>query len=352
MKSSLMLATALGALVLSETAGAQPFVGPVQYQNLPDCQDIGGSHLNYTASTGVISCGAGNGLVAGNGITINLGTISLTAIADGDVLANITGSSASPVGVALSAVMDHDLGSTEGDILYRGPSAWVVLGPDTSGEALLTQGAAAAPLWGVPTLGAISSGDVLANTTGSLAVPSGVPGSTYLDFVFGNVQGDVLYRSSTGWVILAAGPVGDVFETGGAGANPGYVPVSEEVTVTWDSNTPVIAATLTVMGLFTNAGGVMCPSPSTLCPWPNVTIDAVSVITQGTSTPSFTAALEIGSTTLTGCGAITVNNSGTDVACTAANVVSSKATLYLVVSNVSGAPQGASVLIVYHHPVR
>jgi len=41
-------------------------------------------------------------------------------------------------------------GETHGDVLYRNATNWVRLAPGTSGQALLTQGAAANPIWGAP----------------------------------------------------------------------------------------------------------------------------------------------------------------------------------------------------------
>lgn len=46
----------------------------------------------------------------------------------------------------LSDVLD-DLGATEGDILYRSASGWVVLGPGTAGQVLTTGGTGADPAW-------------------------------------------------------------------------------------------------------------------------------------------------------------------------------------------------------------
>lgn len=73
---------------------------------------------------------------------------SLPSIGSHDLLANITGSSAAPTGVTLSALIDVALGNTQGDIIYRGSSAWGVLAPGTSGDVLTTGGSGANPAWG------------------------------------------------------------------------------------------------------------------------------------------------------------------------------------------------------------
>lgn len=71
----------------------------------------------------------------------------LQPIASGFVLANTQGSPATPVGTALSAVLDLVIGSTRGDILFRGATTWKVLGPGTAGQKLTTGGAGADVSW-------------------------------------------------------------------------------------------------------------------------------------------------------------------------------------------------------------
>lgn len=72
----------------------------------------------------------------------------LGAIANGSIVANISGSSASPSANTLSAIIDSALGNVQGDVLYRGASGWTVLAPGSSGNCLQTGGAAANPSWG------------------------------------------------------------------------------------------------------------------------------------------------------------------------------------------------------------
>lgn len=96
----------------------------------------------------VTSVATGTGLTGGP-IT-GTGTISLATIANLNVLANITGGTAAPIANTLTAVIDAALGSTQGQILYRNASAWVVLAPGTTGQFLETQGASANPKWANP----------------------------------------------------------------------------------------------------------------------------------------------------------------------------------------------------------
>ncbi|MDE2099897.1 MAG: hypothetical protein KGL39_21770 [Patescibacteria group bacterium] len=50
-------------------------------------------------------------------------------------------------GALLSALIDLQLGNTQGSILYRDASTWKALGPGASGEVLSTRGAGADPIW-------------------------------------------------------------------------------------------------------------------------------------------------------------------------------------------------------------
>lgn len=52
--------------------------------------------------------------------------------------------------VNLSALMDAQFGSAQGDILYRDASAWKALAPGTAGQMLQTNGPGANPSWGAP----------------------------------------------------------------------------------------------------------------------------------------------------------------------------------------------------------
>jgi hypothetical protein len=102
---------------------------------------------SWAAGSGgtVTSVATGTGLTGGPITTT--GTVSFAAIASLDLLANITGGAAAPVPNTLTAVIDAAIGAVQGDILYRGASAWSVLAPGTAGQFLQTQGASANPAW-------------------------------------------------------------------------------------------------------------------------------------------------------------------------------------------------------------
>jgi hypothetical protein len=111
-----------------------------------------------------------------------------------NVLANTTGGTAAPAGNTLSAVIDAAIANTQGDILYRGASAWSALAPGTSGQVLATQGASANPHWinaggsvtsvaaTVPVDMAVAGSPI--TTSGTLAITRVGPPSTIFDYTF------------------------------------------------------------------------------------------------------------------------------------------------------------------------
>lgn len=133
--------------------------------------------------TGTVTSVATNNGVTGGAITTT-GTIGLASIAAGTVLANVTGGSTFPSSNTPSAILDI-IGSTEGQILYRGASAWLALGPGTSGQVLQTQGAGATPQWAnAGTVSSVATGQGLTGgtitTSGTLVTAAGVPTNTRL----------------------------------------------------------------------------------------------------------------------------------------------------------------------------
>lgn len=94
-------------------------------------------------SNNVVDDGAGNLVVKTAGVT----NAMLVAIADGTIKSNISGGSASPSDNTISAVLDKLFGTTQGQVVYRGASAWAALAPGTSGQYLISGGAASNPSW-------------------------------------------------------------------------------------------------------------------------------------------------------------------------------------------------------------
>lgn len=125
-------ATAAQASALLDKIGSTQ--GSVLYRGLSSWTTLGPG----TAGQVLVSGGVGANPSWGAG---------LSAIADGDVLANTNGAPAVPVATSVSALLDHVLSSTQGAIIYRGASLWSALAPGTSGNVLTSGGAAANPSW-------------------------------------------------------------------------------------------------------------------------------------------------------------------------------------------------------------
>jgi hypothetical protein len=108
----------------------------------------GGANPAWASAAGagtVTSVATNNGLTGGTITTT--GTIGLATVADSSILANVSSGTAAPSATTLSAILDHVLGSTQGDIIYRGGSVWAALAPGSAGQVLISGGAGANPSW-------------------------------------------------------------------------------------------------------------------------------------------------------------------------------------------------------------
>ena len=103
-----------------------------------------------------VSINAGTGL-SGGGTLAASRTLSLAPISTGTILSNISGSSTTPTGNSLTALMDSAFSSTQGAILYRGSANWSALPPGTSGQVLISGGANANPSWTTTGSGSVTS---------------------------------------------------------------------------------------------------------------------------------------------------------------------------------------------------
>ena len=246
--TALVVATSLGAVTVAKAQ-------PIQYPAIPNCPDTGGSHLNYTASSLLFSCGTSGGggggsvteVDTGTGLTggpiTTSGTISFATVATNTILSNISGGTAAPTPNSMSANLDYALGSTSGMIALRGGSGWGAYVPEH------------------------------------------------------------------GW------------------------------TLSWATGVTVTAATYPVVVALRGPSGDASAK---------VVIDTVDVITAGTSSPGFTAAVVNSGSTLTGCSAISVGTVESQATCTANNTVSLGSAVNVVISNIAGTPDTAGVQVNYH----
>lgn len=210
---------------------------------------------------------------------------ALPTIPNNNVFANISGGTATPVGVGVSALLDSTLGNVQGSLLYRAGALWTVLTPGTNGQVLSTQGPSANPQWitnsagggtitGV-TAGAgltgggvtgnvtlsvdtVANGAVMANLSGATATPIGTTISAILDATLGSSQGDILYRSGTTWAVLTPASGGFLLQTNGAGNNPQWTAVLANgftaTTQAASDNSTKVATTAQVQAAIAAAG--------------------------------------------------------------------------------------------------
>jgi hypothetical protein len=161
-----------------------------------------------------------------------------------------------------------------------------VVGVGTLGQVLTSQGAAALPQWVSPAssgtvtsiatnngvtggtitttgtigLAAIANNTLLANISGGSLFPSSTTLTGLIDSAISNVQGDILYRNATTWVVLPPGTAGQVLSTGGAAANPSWINAPGTGTVasgTINQLAWYAATGTTVSGLGTVASAVL-----------------------------------------------------------------------------------------------
>lgn len=133
----------------------------------------------------------------------------LPTIADGRVLANISGALTTPAGVALSALLDHVLGNARGQVLYRGAGAWAALDPGAAAQVLTTHGAGADPTWETPAASADKYTPAIAwSQVGNMTVSAGAQATKgqyikpYRAFIVTSVLA-VVQPSATGHTYLA-----------------------------------------------------------------------------------------------------------------------------------------------------
>lgn len=101
---------------------------------------------------------------------------NLAQMAANTIKSNITGSTANATDSTLTAIIDADIGSTQGNILYRGASSWSVLAPGTLGKTLISGGASANPSYTGPN-SAQSTPSNPTGTTNTSGLMMGLAGS-------------------------------------------------------------------------------------------------------------------------------------------------------------------------------
>ena len=112
-----------------------------------------------------------------------------------------------------SAALDATFGSSQGDILYRGSSAWTVLAPGTAGNVLTTHGGVNNPPWstgggggggGSPPTVRASTMITASNSTYTVTFPTGSVAGDMAFIWF--VHGFSISSIPTGWNLIAQNP--------------------------------------------------------------------------------------------------------------------------------------------------
>ena len=100
-----------------------------------------------------------------------------------------------------------------------------------------------------------------ANITGGSAAPTDSGLSAIIDACIGSTQGNILYRNSTAWTVLAPGTSGLPLVSGGASANPAYSALTAPALAYSQSNGGIVgywfvcsSANATVGATYTNNG--------------------------------------------------------------------------------------------------
>lgn len=195
--------------------------------------------------TGTVTSVATNNGLTGGPITTT-GTLGLASIANGTLLANVSGGSTFPTANTPSSVLDV-IGSTQGNILYRGASNWSVLAPGTNGQ-VLTMGAST-PAWG--SAGTVSNVTCGTGLTGGTITTSGTC-AVSLSSVSNSLVGNVSLNNAT----YADGP-STAQGTSGTWLATGTVTFTDTVSQVqikcklWDGTT-IIASTNAAVAVINN----------------------------------------------------------------------------------------------------
>lgn len=119
--------------------------------------------------------------------------------------------------------------TTGGDLIYGGASgAGTRLANGSANQVLTSAGSTSAPSWSLvanASLANMSTLTVKSNITGGSTSPADNTLTAIIDAAIGSTQGDILYRSSSVWSVLAPGTSGYALTTGGSAANPSWTSV-------------------------------------------------------------------------------------------------------------------------------
>lgn len=223
-----------GALTIANSAITSAKINAGAVTNAKMATSTANSLAGYDAS------GNFGTVTAGSGISISGGTIAATAGGGGTVTSVSVASANGFAGTVATATTTPAVTlSTTVTGLLKGDGTAVsaaTAGTDylTGNQTITLSGAVSGSgTTSITTLlASIADKRILANTSGSIGSPVANTLTGILDACIGNTQGDLLYRSASGWAVLAPGTSGQVLTTGGAAADPSWQPAGGTGTVT------------------------------------------------------------------------------------------------------------------------
>lgn len=146
--------------------------------------------------------------------------------ADSTIKSNISGSTAIPSDNTIAAVLDKQLGTTQGSVAFRSATAWAPLSPGSSGTILTSGGPAANPTWtaasGSGTVTSIVPSYGLTSTITGAAPGSSITtsGTLYSDYLV-NAQTGTTYAildTDRAKIITAVNAAAQAYSIAAAGA--------------------------------------------------------------------------------------------------------------------------------------
>jgi hypothetical protein len=230
----------------------------------------------------------------------------------GSVWRNGTGAPSAGLGIN----GDYYLDDANGDVYFKASGAYTIVSN--------IQGPSGA---GLP----ISNNQMLANISGGTASPLGATLSAFLDAVLASAQGTVLYRSGSAWSALAPGTAGQVLQTGGAAADPSWA-------------TPATPPTARNAARFQAqwVSGAVVSNDTIYFAYDAPYGGTITALTYFTGAGSFSVAVQINGTNVTGLGAVAVSSATPATAtATAANTFTAGQRITAVVTSATGSPTDA-----------
>lgn len=154
----------------------------------------------------------GTGATTASGARTSLGLVAVAA-------------SGSAADLSTGTLPAARLPALTGDVTTSAGNVFTTIGSNTVSNAKLAN---------------MAAGTVKANLTGGTNNPNDVTPSAVLD-TFASAQGSLLYRGASGWAALAPCAAGQVLSSGGTGANPSCVSLSNRTAIA-DANYTIVAA--------------------------------------------------------------------------------------------------------------